>query len=297
MGFIKMRILIFGADGFIGRSICDELEKKHIIFRASRNVSLYSNNLKVDLLKKADILNVLKKSNPETIINCAGVIDQNMDLNMNSIFTKNIIDQAVKVDSVKKIIICGSSGEYGQVDLKNIPVNEDVPLNSNIGYGLSKIKEEKIALKLSKKYKIKVVILRLFNPIGKNMANRFLIPRLLKQINDYKLSNLDNIEISRLDSKRDYIAVEDVASAFRVIIEGEPKYNIYNIGSGRSTTNGEILNLIIKNNNLKIKPFIRETSDEPEVLIANQADISRIFDEFGWKPIKSLKKTIRDICL
>jgi nucleoside-diphosphate-sugar epimerase len=290
-----MRVLVFGADGFIGRNVCMELEKAHVVIKASRETPTDSRGVQVNLLDQDSVGKALKKVNPEVIINCAGVVDATMDIDLNSQFTKNILEEAVKTQGIKKVIICGSAGEYGFVDQKNIPVNEGVPLNANSGYGLSKLKEENLALSYKDKFGINVVVLRIFNPIGKGMADKFLLTRLLQQVDDYKLGNRASIEISRLDAKRDYVAIGDVATAFRAVAEGNTLESVYNVGSGHSTTNGELLELILKNSKLDARPQIIEISDKVEALVAVQANINRISNEFNWHPVQKIEETVGEI--
>lgn len=291
-----MRILVFGADGFIGRNVCKELSDGHEIYKASlKNFDNNSHRVKVDLLNKSSIAEALHTTKPDFIINCAGVVDATMDTGLNVEFTENILSQVAKTDGVKRVIICGSAGEYGQVNYDDIPVNERAPLNADGGYGLSKKLEEQKALEYSEKYDIDIVVLRIFNPIGIGMANKFLLTRLLEQVEEYRQGKRSAIEISRLDSKRDYIAVGDVAKAIRVIIEGSPRENIYNVGSGISTSNGDLLQLIIKNSKLESMPEIVETSDQVEPLVATQADITRISNEFNWRPLYKIDDVVRNI--
>ena len=290
-----MKILVFGSDGFIGKNVCLELEKDNDVVRASRSGAENNKNARVDLLSRDSINKALNDVHPEIIINCAGVVDSTMNLDLNCQFTENIFEEAIKTDCVKKLIICGSAGEYGLVDLANIPVDEATPLNANFGYGLAKLKEEKLALNYQKDSNIKVVVLRIFNPIGKGMANKFLLTRLLQQINEYKLGSRASIEISRLDSKRDYIAIKDVARAFKAVAEGNPIESVYNVGSGHSTSNGELLELILNNSKLDNRPQIIETSDKAEALVAVQANINRISNEFNWQPVQNIEETIEEI--
>lgn len=292
-----MKVLVFGADGFIGRNVCMEIEKAHDVTKAIRELPVDDGkSVQVNLLDQASIGEVLEKINPEVIINCAGVVDAaTMDLELNSQFTKNILDKAVKTSNVKKVIICGSAGEYGLVDRKNIPTNEDAPLNANYGYGLSKVNEEVLALSYQKQFGIKVIVLRIFNPIGRGMANKFLLMRLLQQADDYRHGNRSTIEVVRLDSKRDYVAINDVAKAFKSVVEGNPLNSVYNVGSGLSTTNGKLLELVLKNSKLDTMPQIIETSDVVEPLVAIQADISRLSNEFNWHPLQKLEETVKEI--
>lgn len=297
-GDIKVNILIFGSDGFIGRNVANELAKNtdNNVFRAMYQKG--SNNPQeviVDLLSEADICQAIATSQPQVIINCAGVVDVSSDVSLNAKFTENIIHQAAKFDCTKTIIISGSAAEYGKINDKDLPVDENTPLRANTGYGYSKLTEEKIAHKLQRKYQKNVIVLRIFNPIGKGMSSRFLAMELLRQTNEIKNGLRKSIDISRLDSKRDYVSVKDLARAFRVVTEDNPIQKVYNVGSGIATSNGQLLELILKGANLDTRPLIQETSVEPEALVACQADITRISKEFGWKPEYNLERSVREI--
>lgn len=292
-----MRILVLGANGFIGKNVADILAVRHNVYRATREKkSSQPNSVYVDLLQPDTILQALKQVEPDAIINCAGIIDTSLDTSLNVTFTKNLLQSTVDSGcSIKRIIISGSAGEYGLVEAKNIPVKETTPLNASSGYGLAKLQEEQIALKYSKEQNLPVTVVRVFNPIGSGMAKRFLVPRLIEQIKAFNEGKAQAIEVSRLDSKRDYVSVKDIGGAMSKLIENEPKHSVYNIGSGNSTSNGELINLILKNSKLSRKPNIVETSDKEEPIVAIQADITRLIKEFGWQPKYTLDAVVKEI--
>lgn len=291
-----MKILLLGAGGFIGRRVKEALDTNHEVYQSTLDTATIDMTVHINLLKVSTIEDALKRTHPEVIINCAGVVDNSEKAAQNPIFTENLLRVAVNSKlEFNKIIISGSAAEYGVVGKNNISVNEDTPLKANSGYGLSKLKETTLALDFAKRYNLPVVIARIFNPIGVGMHHRFLIPRILQQINEIQSGMKDVVEVSRLDSKRDYVDVSDVASAIKSIVENKPKESAYNIGSGKSTSNGELVELILKNINLPQSPKIVETSNDPEPLVASQADIGRIKREFGWKPLITVEETIQEI--
>jgi nucleoside-diphosphate-sugar epimerase len=290
-----MKILVIGANGFIGNNVANTLSEKHEVFRASRNID--SNNpYRVDLLDRVSITKLLEEIKPEVIINNAGIVENSEKALQNPIFTENLLEVAAASGlAFKRIIISGSAAVYGLVASENIPVSEDAPLNANAGYGQSKLQEEKVALELGEKYNLPVTIVRIFNPIGVGMHERFLIPKIISQVKDFQVGARSDVEVSRLDSKRDYINIKDVANAIATIAENDPKEGIYNIGSGVATSNGELIELILSNSKISTRPNIIETSPSPEPLVAIQADISRLKKDLGWVPKYSIEETIKEI--
>jgi GDP-4-dehydro-6-deoxy-D-mannose reductase len=286
-----MRVLVFGAGGFLGAAVVKELaEHGHEVLDGSD----LATGKRIDLLDAEAVETYLHNALPEVIVNCAGIVGASVNVDSNARLTENILS-AVKglPKPMPRVIITGSAAEYGQV--ADLPVNEEAPFNAAGAYALSKVKEEQIALAMAEANSIDVTIVRLFNAVGPGMKSKFLIPGLLRQIKACQQGTEDSIELSRLDSARDYVDVRDVAQAYRLLIESKPARQVYNIGSGVSTTNGEILEMLIKNCTIPTRPKIVETLSEPEVTVACQAEISRISQEFGWKPAHSLEQTIKDI--
>jgi GDP-4-dehydro-6-deoxy-D-mannose reductase len=285
-----MRIVLFGSGGFLGSAVCRELLKAgNELFDGLSPVD----GARVNLLDQQEIEEYLELCQPEVIISCAGVVGGG-EYSQNIVFTRNIIEASAATKlKLRRVIITGSAAEYGTVE--SLPVDEEVQLNAATPYGLSKIEEEKTALKLGANYKIPILIIRLFNPIGVGMASKFLLPSLKGQINKIILGQQDAITMSRLDSERDYVDVKDVAIAYRMLCEGVAKHNVYNVGSGVGTTNTEILRLMLKYSKINNQPSIFESSDIPEPLVASRANISRIKSDFGWDPKQSLEITIKEI--
>ena len=286
-----MKILIFGSSGFVGRNVADSLSSAHqLVLASSEDPSEYS-QVKLDLRDKGSIKDIMKSTLPDAIINCAGIIGNSEKSDLNYTFTKNILESIEELGlSLKRVVILGSAAEYGEVK-GDKPTDEDARLNGISAYAASKIKETTFALNFGKEKKIPVVVARLFNPIGSGMNEQMLLPNLIRQIKD---KNNKTLEINRLDSKRDYIDINDVAIAIKAICEGSPHFDLYNIGSGRASTNQEIINYIFNELKIDRKSYqIRELLPEPEPNYAYCANISRINSDLGWEPQSSLMYVIK----
>ena len=289
-----MKVALFGASGFVGSAVYEALRNDHEVFRIGRSEAGEDNEFKVDLLANKAIETALTEINPDVIINAAGIVDTSQDTTLNEAFTRNILE-ATHASGVtpKLVLLTGSAGVYGEVD--SLPVAEDAPLRASAGYGLAKLQEEKTAHELGAEYNQKVVVTRIFNPIGKGMAEKFFVVRVKKQIQEAEAGERDEIEISRKDSLRDYTAVEDVADAIRRIVEGNPAHDVYNIGSGIPTSNGELLQIMLKDSTVEDRIGVTETLSSPEPLVAGQADVTRIKEEFSWRPTKDLADVVKEI--
>jgi GDP-4-dehydro-6-deoxy-D-mannose reductase len=288
-----MKVLIIGSKGFVGKYVADQLGFKHEVIKSNNNKS---DSFYINLLEIDTVYDALVKVQPEAIVNCAGIVENSEKAQQNPIMLRNLLEAVVKAKlNPKSIIYLGSAAEYGEVGIQNKAISEDAPLKADSIYGLSKIEENKIANKFRKEHELKIVEARIFNPIGAGMNHRQLIPSLVNQIKEIKENNRGQIEVNRLDSLRDYISIRDVANAIELIIEGSPSYSVYNIGTGKCTSNKDLVRLIIKNSNLVNQPNIIEKSINKEPVFASMADISRLREDFKWKPSASLDETIKEI--
>ena len=290
-------ILIAGSDGFIGRSVYAALnsENRNVIGLSRPGLD---SDYSVDLLDYDQVVQAMKSATPDVVINCAGVVAVDGVLDANKMISTNLLRAAISTNTnLKRFIMCGSAGVYGVVDVNDYPIKETQPLRATQPYPLSKIAEEDAVRMIGKAHNIDTIVARIFNPVGPGMAPRFLIPGILRQIDDIRHNKADHIEVGRLDAERDYVAVNDVARAISLLALAEVhQYDTYNIGSGTPLKNSQLVDLILSEmtmNNDAIK--IIETSSVPEQPIASHADISRMKEEFGWEPNTSLQDMIKGV--
>lgn len=289
-----MKALVLGASGFIGRQVCQVLAASHEVAKAS--LSPRAGYTTIDLLDPEAVKKTLDKIRPQIIINCAGIVENSPKAEQNVDFTKNLLDSVTSLNlETHRIIISGSAAEYGAVASEQIAIAEDTPLNAKNAYGQSKVRETSLALDYRHYKGLPIVIARIFNPIGPGMHPRFIIPGILRQVESIKNNQQQHIEVSRLDSRRDYINVRDIATAVQALIENDPKEAVYNVGSGVSTSNQELIELIVKFSQLDNQPEILESEPKPEEPVAAKADIGRLVKEFGWSPKISIEETIKEI--
>lgn len=289
-----MKILVLGTNGFIGKTVAGLLAKDHEVIKATRHGE--DGSTAVDLTDKNSIISCLKKYSPEAIVNCAGIVENSERARLNIVMTLNLLSALVESDIVlKRVVILGSAGEYGFINETDLPVKEEQPIAPISDYGNAKAEEVAQALDFAEKHRLPLVVARIFNPIGHGMNQRQLLPQLFKQAKEIKNKSRDTIEISRLDSRRDYIAVTDLAAAIECIIEGTPSYTIYNVGSGLATSNQQLVQTVLKSEGIDGNVPLMETQPAPERLVAVQADITRLKQDFNWQPKESIEDIIMGI--
>ncbi|MBU1118701.1 NAD(P)-dependent oxidoreductase [Patescibacteria group bacterium] len=288
------KVLVLGSRGFIGRAVTSYLQNKEV-FVVTADRSDTTCDFTVDLKNKDDVLDLVRKTLPSYIINCAGILTAEHCF-LNPVFSMNVLSalEVFKSQITCKLIVLGSASEYGIVG--KLPVSEDAPLMPQNAYDMSKVIETLSALKYAELHGLNVVIARLFNPIGALMHERTLIPSLIRQVKELARSSQKKLEVNRLDSKRDFLAVSDVAEAIATIaLSEENKEKVYNIGSGEEASVEQLIQSFLETVNFSRNIEIVETSEQPEPQYASRADISRISTEFGWKPKNNLREVVNEL--
>ena len=140
----------------------------------------------------------------------------------------------------------------------------------------------------AEKYKIEIIILRPFNIFGNLQKDNSLISNIIKSI-----KNNSHITIINKNNKRDYLFIDDLIDAIIKLIDYKCKFEIFNIGSGKSYSFENIVQLFEKENKKKIKRKykISKKNSIPKI----QADISKIKKEIKWSPKYTLVEGIEKI--
>ena len=291
-----MKTLVIGGRGFIGSAVKKESSSLGEVYSTCVEDDPKENEIQLDLRDIKNVRDVLTNVKPEFIVNCAGIVTNDDKAKLNELFTRNVLQAVVDTGiKVKRLVILGSAAEYGLVDPSNLPVDEDTPLNATSLYGLSKVRETTFAREFSKKHGLPVVVARLFNPIGANMPPRMLITGIKKQAKQLILGETDHIEVSRLDSERDYIDVKDVAVAIGKLLGKKPEFDVYNIGTNHTTTTRGLVNFVLMAMGIAPSIPVVELSAVKEPSVASKADISRITKEFGWVPVNNPESVIKEL--
>lgn len=304
------KVLVTGADGFIGSHFVETLlKKKYKVYATAQYNSL--NNWgwleKVNKKKIKVFFGDLRDRNfcqritkVDCVINFAALIaipysyenfEQYIETNVKGTF--NLCDASVK-NNVKKFIQISTSEIYGTADY--VPIDEKHPKKPQSPYSASKIASDAIAKSFYYSYNLPVVIARPFNVYGPRQSARAIIPTIITQI----LKNNSLIELGKTSPKRDFTYVEDTCSIIEKIIKSKKTIGEeINIGSGVEISIKDLYIKILKimNLNLKLKSNIKQRlrpkKSEVERLLCNNKKMIKILKA---KPRVSmdmgLKKTI-----
>ena len=261
------KIFVTGSRGFIGTQLIKQLKNFEVITDSI-------NSKKIDLKKMDELIQI---ESSDIVIHLAAKTQKGRSWNEyfdnNVIGTQNILEYCIQ-KKVKKIIFL-SSYVYGNP--KYLPIDENHPISPHNDYTKSKFIAEQLCKKYAKEFNLNVVILRPFNIFGETLDEGFLISNLINSLNNNKIVTITN-ELS----KRDFLFIQDLIDLILKIIEYDFKFEIFNVGSGKSYSFKQIVEMIEKISNKKLK--LEFNYDEENCIKNIVADISKISDKIGWKP-------------
>ena len=311
------KILITGADGFIGSHLTEKLIRMGCDVRAmclynSFNSWGWLDSINKKLLDKAEVvlgdvrdIKSVKKAckNIDYVFHLASLIaiphsynSPYSYLHTNAEGTMNILEACTDTN-VTKIIHTSTSEVYG--DIKKMPISESDKIFAKSPYSATKIAADQIAESYYSSFGLPVTIVRPFNTYGPRQSNRAIIPTIISQILDGK----KQIKLGSLYPTRDFSYIDDTVNGFiSAAISKNSIGETFNIGAGYEISIGDLFNVINKlcGSNAKIKTDsvrIRPKSGEVYRLKADNKKAKKIIK---WEPkysgksglIRGLKNTI-----
>lgn len=277
------KILTTGGSGFVGKALRKELKecKYNVISLSSKNGDITKTKTWNNVPKTDAVVHLAAK----TFVPDSWIMPEEF-ITVNSIGLINTINYCLKNNS-KLIFI--SSYIYGEP--KNLPINENEPLNPLNPYALSKMLGEEICNFYKKRSNLKLIIIRPFNIYGVGQSKKFLIPQII-----YQIKEKGKIQVKDLNPKRDYIYIKDIIQAIKKCIDYEGKEYIFNIGSGKSYSVIQIIKIIqsILDTNISIE---NKNSQRKMEVMETISDNNRANKELGWYPKYTIYDGLEEVIL
>lgn len=295
------KILVTGADGFIGSHLTEELIRQGYDVRAfvlynSFNSWGWLDSSPPEIRKELDVFagdvrdphgvrEAMKGC--DCVLHLAALIaipysyhspDTYVDTNIKG--TLNIV-QAARELGVEKVVHTSTSEVYGTA--RFVPITEEHPLQGQSPYSASKIGADQIAMSFYSSFATPVAIIRPFNTYGPRQSARAVIPTIITQI----ANGASKIKLGSLHPTRDFNYVADTVAGFIAAAESENGVGeVINIGSNYEISIGDTVRLIsevmgadveIETEDVRLRP----DKSEVERLWADNAKAKRLL---GWEP-------------
>ncbi|TSE10932.1 SDR family NAD(P)-dependent oxidoreductase [Mesorhizobium intechi] len=204
----------------------------------------------------------------------------------NILGTVNVLEAARQWET-ERVVHTSTSEVYGTA--QTMPISETHPLQGQSPYSASKIGADMMAESYARSFDVPVVIMRPFNTYGPRQSERAIVPTIIRQALD---PNCPAIMVGDTSPIRDLTFVEDTAAAFQTAGLARLEFgHAYNAGSQRAATISDVLDLVLELSGSK-KPVhrderrLRPQNSEVRALLA---DSSRFEGETGWQAQTSLR--------
>jgi len=296
-----MKILVTGADGFIGSHLTEELIRQGYSVRAfvlynSFNSWGWLDNCSADVKGRFEVFagdirdpygvkEAIKGC--DAVLHLAALIaipfsyhspDTYVDTNVKG--TLNVL-QAARDLGVSRVIHTSTSEVYGTA--RFVPITEEHPLQGQSPYSATKIAADQLAYSFYASFDLPVVIARPFNTYGPRQSARAVIPTIISQIANGK----HEIKLGAVSPTRDFNFVADTVAGFISALKSDKGLGeVINFGSNFEISIGDTAQLIAEAMNAEIEIITDEERLRPEKSEVERlwADNTKAKELFGWQP-------------
>lgn len=293
------KIYIAGHNGMVGSSCWKILQQS-----GYTNLIGYSSE-ELDLRNQSDVKDFINETKPSAIINAAakvgGILANDScpyEFLMDNMLIQNNLIHSAHSFNVSKFIFLGSSCIYPK--LAHQPILEKYLLNgplepTNEWYAVAKISGVKLIEALRKQFNRNYVSLMPTNLYGPgdnfDLNSSHVLPALIRKFHEGKIKGNNQVVLwGSGKPKREFLHVDDLASAVLFTIENDLKEGLYNIGSGHDLSIEDLAKMVQKN--VQFKGTINWDTSKPDGTPRKLLDSSK-FNELGWKSSISLEDGIK----
>lgn len=301
-----MKALITGVDGFVGKYLSEYLLKQDYEIYGTTISENYKNDKinvkKMNLLDTEQVNAVINDVKPDKIFHLAGQSavgfswkEPALTISVNVNGTVNLLEAVKNYSKDSKILIIGSSDQYGIIKPEDCPIKETQLQIPQSPYGISKKTQEELGKLYVKAYKMNIIFVRAFNHIGAGQGENFVVPDFASKIVKIEKGAIPVLKVGNLDTLRDFTDVRDIARGYVMLLENGKIGESYNIGSGNVVRVRQILEKLVNLSNKEIKIEIDKEKFRPVDIPIVQCDNSKIKRDTGWKPEISIDETLKDV--
>lgn len=308
---MKKKVLVTGADGFIGSHLVEELlneghDVRAFVYYNSFNTWGWLDTLPKEKLEQIDVFtgdirdpNGVREAMKgiDEVYHLAALIaipfsyhspDSYVDTNIKG--TLNIL-QAAKDLGTKRILVTSTSEVYGTAQY--VPIDELHPYQGQSPYSATKIGADRLAESFYRSFNMPITIVRPFNTFGPRQSARAVIPTIITQL----LSGETEIKLGSLTPTRDFNFVKDTARGFIEIAKSDATIGEeINIATQEEISIERLAEELIKQINPEAKIICDEQRLRPEKSEVNRllGSNEKIKKLTNWKPGHSFEEGIRE---
>lgn len=303
------RVLITGITGFAGSHLAERLAASGVETHGLAveeppypNLAAVADEVRIhrgDVTSLEDLEAAMRAARPDVVVHLAGQAvpalasrDPLAAVRVNVLGTAAVLG-ALDAWAGAGLVLASSADVYGAPDAS--PVDERAPVRPANVYAATKVAAEALAREVGDRGERAVVILRPTNQIGPRQHPGLAASAFAKQIAEAEAGLRPAVvRHGNLRSGRDFLDVRDMADAYaRAADLSEPGTHLFNVGSGRAVTIGQVLGMLMELARIPVRDEL-----DPELVRGTESvlalDATRFRARTGWAPRVDLRTSLAD---
>jgi GDP-4-dehydro-6-deoxy-D-mannose reductase len=217
-------------------------------------------------------------------------------LETNVIGTANLLEAVRRLGTNVRVIVAGSSAEYGAADAEGAPLPESAPLLPLHPYGVSKVATDLLAYQYWAGFGLDTVRVRIFNCTGPRKVGDALSDFVRRTVWLERHPEANVIRVGNLQTRRTIVDVRDLNRGLILLLEHGKSGEVYNLGGPTAYAMSVVLSRVLQRATRsdivhEVDPKLLRPTDEPIIW----ADCAKLKLETGWEPAIPLDQTIDDM--
>jgi GDP-4-dehydro-6-deoxy-D-mannose reductase len=307
-----LRALITGISGFVGSHLAEYLlentswQVSGTVYGRLDNIAHLRDRLVLypaELSRLEVVRFILDETRPDYIFHLAAQpipslsrSDPWFTLENNIRAQLNILEAVARMKLSARVLVVGSSEEYGEVRPEDLPVDEETPLRPLTPYGVSKISQDFLGLQYYISDAVESVRVRPFNHIGSRQRLGFVAPDFAHQIAEIEMGKREpSIAVGNLDVERDFSDVRDIVRGYYLALVHGQAGEVYNLGSDHCVLVRQLLDTLIELSGLRISVVEDASRLRPVNVSRLMSDSRKLAIATGWKTEISLRDSLSEV--
>jgi len=307
------RVFITGISGFVGSHLAEYALKQGAVVYGTirwrskmdniRHIEKELHLIEGDIRDSYSMQKAIAEAEPDYVFSLAAQSfvpaswrspSETLDTNVQG--TLNVLEACRNSNFDPRILVVGSSEEYGMVFPEEIPISETNPLRPLSPYAVSKVATDMLGYQYHQSYGMKIVRTRAFNSTGPRRGEPFMTSNFAKQVAEIEKGiKKPIIHVGNLDAYRDFTDVRDVVNAYYLALRKCTFGDVYNICSGEGQKVESVLNMLIKRAGIEVEIVQDPERMRPSDVKILKCNSSKFRSKTGWVPEYTFRQTMYDL--
>jgi GDP-4-dehydro-6-deoxy-D-mannose reductase len=302
-----VRALITGIGGFVGRHLRQHLDEQgDSVCGLGRAADALDMGLvrvfTADLSDRAAVDRIVREAQPEAVYHLAAqsspaesLGDPWATIGNNLLAQINLFEALLAANLRPRVLVIGSSDEYGRVDPQDVPTHEGVALRPLTPYAVSKVGQDMMGFQYFAQHGLPVIRVRPFNHTGPGHDARFVIPSLARQLAQIETEDREPVlHVGNLNVERDFTDARDMVRAYRLALLAGVPGDVYNLGRGHSARIADMVDELISLCRVPVQTRVDPALLRPTDIPRQEADTRKFTALTGWQPLIPWHTTLSD---